>query len=119
MISSLPCHSDTTISPSSPLVPIQALSKIPRLKPAQSTSSSSSSATAAPIATASTNALENGLPVFNQTNALHIYQGKNIVFFGDNTIRKIYRDLLRLLHKGKLMHDSELKTGHTYHRLYG
>ncbi|CAF1176590.1 unnamed protein product [Rotaria sordida] len=121
MISSLPCHSDTTLSPSSPLVPIQALSKIPRLKPAQSTSSSSSSssATAAPIATASTNTVENGLPVFNQTNALHIYQGKNIVFFGDNTIRKIYRDLLRLLHKGKLMHDSELKTRHTYHKLYG
>ncbi|CAF3864289.1 unnamed protein product, partial [Rotaria sp. Silwood1] len=74
MISSLLHHSDTTISPSSPLVPIQALSEIPPLKPAQSTSSSSSSATAAPIATASTDAVENGLPVFNQTNTLHEVQ---------------------------------------------
>ncbi|CAF3933923.1 unnamed protein product [Rotaria sp. Silwood1] len=119
MISSLLCHPDTVISPSSTLVPIQALSKIPRLKPAQSISSPSSfSATVAPIAAASTNVVENGLPVFDQTNTLRIYQRKNIVFFGDNNIRKNYRDLLRLLHKGKLMNDAELKTGHTYHRLY-
>ncbi|CAF2931537.1 unnamed protein product [Rotaria sp. Silwood2] len=120
MTSSLLCHPDTAISSSSPLVPIQALSKIPRLKPAQSTClpSSSSTTTAAPIVVASTDVVENDVPVFNQTDTLRIYQGKNIVFFGDCTIRKIYRDLLRLLHKGKLMNDVELQTNHTYHRPY-
>ncbi|CAF4296833.1 unnamed protein product [Rotaria sp. Silwood2] len=120
MTSSLLCYPDTAISSSSALITIQALSKISRLKPAPSTSSSSSSSTttAAPIATASTDALENDLPVFNQIDTLRIYQDKNIVFFGDCTIWKIYRDLLRLLHKGKLMNDVELKTSHTYHRPY-
>ncbi|CAF2976095.1 unnamed protein product [Rotaria sp. Silwood2] len=76
MTSSLLCYPDTAISSSSALIPIQALSKISRLKPAPSTSSSSSSSTttAAPIATASTDALENDLPVFNQIDTLHEVQ---------------------------------------------
>ncbi len=120
MTSSLLYYLDTAIFPHSPLVQFQASNKIPSLKPTHHSisSPSSSSATATPIAVASTNAVGNGLPVFNQTNALSIYQGKNIVFFGDSNIRKIYRDLLRLLHKGTLMNDGELKTRHTFHRLY-
>ncbi len=120
MSSSLLCHPDTAIFHPSPLVPIQASNKIPSLKPAHHSISSLSSfsATATPIAVASTNAVKNSLPVFNQTNTLSIYRGKNIVFFGDSNIRKIYRDLLRLLHKGQLMNDGELKTRHTYHRPY-
>ena len=82
MTSSLLCHPNTAVLPSSRLVSIQALSKIPRLKPTQCTSSASlCCATAASIAATAAYAVMDGLPVFNQINSLRIYQGKYIRFF--------------------------------------
>ena len=113
MASSSSSSSSQPTSLSCPLIPIHALSKIPRLKPANSASSSTDA-----VAVVSTDTKENSLLIFDQTNVLRIYQGKTILFFGDSTVRLLYRDLSRLLHKGKLMNDLELKKERSDHKLY-
>ncbi|CAF3070250.1 unnamed protein product, partial [Rotaria sp. Silwood2] len=60
----------------------------------------------------------NILPVFNQDDAIGIFQNKNIVFFGEGPIRSIYCDLCKLIHNSKILNSSEIKNHFNYHPPY-
>ncbi len=53
-----------------------------------------------------------------QANACRIFANKNVLFFGDSTIRSIYGDLCRLLHKDKKLSAKELERHYSSHEPY-
>ena len=95
---SIASQSSITVAPSTKHVPF----KIPR----SATASSSTSLT------------REWPPILKQADVRHIYENKNIFFFGDSTIRSIYCDLSKLLHNGKQLSVEELKRHYCKHALY-
>ncbi|CAF1298861.1 unnamed protein product [Rotaria sordida] len=56
--------------------------------------------------------------VFNQDDAIRIFQNKTVVFFGEGPIRSIYCDLCKLLHNSKILNSLEIKKHFNYHPPY-
>jgi hypothetical protein len=61
---------------------------------------------------------ENDRLIYNEDHVRRIYQKKNIVFFGDGTMRSMYCDLARLLQNGKMLNNTETKYHFSRQQLY-
>jgi len=61
---------------------------------------------------------ENDRLIYDRDDIRRIYQKKNIVFFGDGTMRSMYCDLARLLQNGKMLNNTETKYHFSRHDPY-
>jgi hypothetical protein len=61
---------------------------------------------------------ENDRLIYDRDDIRRIYQKKNIVFFGDGTMRSMYCDLARYLQNGKMLKNTETKYHFSRHDPY-